>query len=328
MWDKLYVDNNYLHDHYGTGFLLTLGKLFTNYGFDCFHQNHEIEINNNQVKNVYGFDPTPFPLNALYDDGGDGISIVGVKGAHIDKNIVFNDMSVTGMCGRLGIGSESFTDCIIERNMINGYNRDIHVENDLGNILIRKNRCTGTYCNVLLSSNAVAINPNIITENYFSNENIPEDNEFWLWNGVQNAPISQAINWSYSQGMVYITSTSGAQYTGSTISQNEFFIDAYSGDYTSFLTRRYIHYNGFGDNFDMGLRINCNFFHHNHLNTPAYNLYGFMLEPEVPPIGPKKEIVKEFYGNIIDDAGSSWLNPQVPFSNDINYFHSNQVLGG
>ncbi|MBK7041668.1 MAG: T9SS type A sorting domain-containing protein [Bacteroidetes bacterium] len=129
------------------------------------------------------------------------------------------------------------------------------------------------------------------------------------------------------KGMVYITS-SGAQYTGSTISQNEFFIDAYSGDYTSILTRRYIHYNGFGDNFDMGLRINCNFFHHNHLNTPAYNLYGFMLEPEVPPIGPKKEIVKEFYGNIIDDAGSSWLNPQVPFSNDINYFHSNQVLGG
>ncbi|MBK7587730.1 MAG: hypothetical protein IPI22_05040 [Bacteroidetes bacterium] len=52
----------------------------------------------------------------------------------------------------------------------------------------------------------------------------------------------------------------GTKYIGTAITLNEFFIDVTSGTATKDLQRRFIHFNGDGDSFDMGLRINCNFF--------------------------------------------------------------------
>jgi hypothetical protein len=324
-WYNLYFDNNNLHDHYGTGL-----RILQDDGNPLYQlQNHEIEVNNNIIRNVYGFNPAPPAPYIGYDDGGDGIGIFGVRGAIIENNIVYNNMDVTGMCGRLGIGGESFKDCFIQKNMINGYNRTIHIESDYGNNLIKKNRCTGTFCNILLNSSNGDVNPNVITQNYFSNENIPLDNVLWPWNGVPNSqPLSYATNWSYDEGMLYLLMEAGTKYIGTAITLNEFFIDVTSGTATKDLQRRFIHFNGDGDSFDMGLRINCNFFHHNHDNTPIYNKYGFLLCPEEYAANTFRDIINEFYGNTIIDAGSSYNNPSTPFKTDINYFHDNVVTGG
>ncbi|MBK6820368.1 MAG: hypothetical protein IPG85_12600 [Bacteroidetes bacterium] len=139
--------------------------------------------------------------------------------------------------------------------------------------------------------------------------------------------MSYATNWSYDEGMLYLLMEAGTKYIGTAITLNEFFIDVTSGTATKDLQRRFIHFNGDGDSFDMGLRINCNFFHHNHDNTPIYNKYGFLLCPEEYAANTFRDIINEFYGNTIIDAGSSYNNPSTPFKTDINYFHDNVLLG-
>ncbi len=123
MWDNLYIDNNHFHDHYGQGLFIAYIPYGNPNYVDCYYQNHTMEINNNIIRNIYGFNPAPPSPFVIYDDGGDGIGITGVRGAVIEKNIVYNDMAMTGMCGRLGIGGESFGDCVIKKKMFYGYKR-------------------------------------------------------------------------------------------------------------------------------------------------------------------------------------------------------------
>jgi hypothetical protein len=334
MWKNVYVDNNYFHDHYGQGISISYNTGRSGYTYcnlpnqqleELFYQNEDVEVNNNIIRNSYGFNPQPIPynINGVKDDGGDAIYIEGIDKGMIEKNIVYNDLAITGMCGRLGIGGESFTNCQINNNMINGYNRDIHIEIDKGNNLISKNRCTGTFCNVLLSSRNGDVNPNIITNNYFSNENIPLDNILWPWEGMSDQPLSYAMHWAYDNGMVYLVKETGTIAKGTTISHNDFFIDANSGSGTATHYGHFIYFNALELAFNLDMHINCNTFTHNHTGTDNYGIFI-----ESITLAKKDKIIKEFYGNSIINSNGSGFYSYVPFSTDINYFHDNVVTGG
>lgn len=240
-WKNLYLDNNFIHDHYGNGISVYTCHFGINPKLSPY-QNNIVEITNNIVQNVYAFTPQKLPSGA-HDESGDGILIWGTVNGVFKNNKVYNDLNITGMCGRLGIGGETFKNCKIEMNQINGYNRAIHIEKDGGGNLINKNRCTGSVCSILLSdwSSANAIPyPNVISNNYFSNENIPPNTANWGNEKNKNFYLWDGVYWSYNMGLIYFYSP-GKLYQGTNLINNTFFLDQSSGSMAKKLTMRFIY---------------------------------------------------------------------------------------
>lgn len=139
----------------------------------------QIRITNNRILNCWGLHPTLD--KGFQDEYGDGIYLSNVSGATIENNIVKNDLNVTKQFGRAGIVLEfNCRNCIINKNQVSGYDRDIHIEGDLGGHIISNNNLTGSEIGVFSSLVCAdgSANPITITNNYISNDGIPLNNSF------------------------------------------------------------------------------------------------------------------------------------------------------
>ncbi|MCW3462075.1 glycosyl hydrolase family 28-related protein [Chitinophaga nivalis] len=140
----------------------------------------QVKIVNNQLLNCWGLHPSS--SGGYQDEYGDGIYLSNVTGAQIRNNIVKNDLNVTKQFGRAGIVLEFNTEnCIVDRNKVSGYDRDIHIEGDLGGHTISNNTLTGSEIGIftsLVCQERPTPNPIKVVNNYISNAGIPLNNSF------------------------------------------------------------------------------------------------------------------------------------------------------
>lgn len=251
-WANAYVDNNYLHDHYGRGISTQLDPS------SLFYRNKDVVISNNVIENVYAFLPGTL-ANGANDNCGDGINLMGIHGAIIKNNYVFNDLNITGMCGRLGIGGDAFQYCTIEGNVVNGYNRDIHIESGSGNNIVAKNRLTGTYCGILSQGN---VNPNPIIGNYIATKNIP-NLTLNTWGGALGYTLSSALSWAYGFGLINYMPDNNLPLP---IVGNTLYIDVNAGGSPSSAPGSYFYIHSNKNNID----LMCNEFNS---NTGSFGLF-------------------------------------------------------
>ncbi|CAL1520763.1 glycosyl hydrolase family 28-related protein [Chitinophaga sp. MM2321] len=181
-----------------------------------------VKITNNQILNCWGL--LPSLKKGYQDEYGDGIYLSNVQGAQVRNNVVKNDLSVTKQFGRAGIVLE-FNDeeCLIDKNEIFGYDRDIHIEGDLGGHIISNNKLTGSEIGILTSlscKDRATPNPIVISNNYISNEGIPLHNSLTrVFPMASRALVSLNGDWKKAR-------------VGSTLSGNTIVFDPQS-DYTS-----------------------------------------------------------------------------------------------
>ena len=251
-WANAYIDNNYLHDHYGRGISTQLDPS------SLFYRNKDVVISNNVVENVYAFLPGTL-VNGAIDNCGDGINLMGIHGAIIKNNYVFNDLNITGMCGRLGIGGDAFQYCTIEGNVVNGYNRDIHIESGSGNNIVAKNRLTGTYCAIL---SYCTVNPNPIIGNYIATKNIP-NLTLNTWGGALGYTLDSALRWAYGFGLINYIPDNNLPLP---IVGNILYIDVNAGGSPSSAPGSYFYIHSNKNNID----LNCNEFNS---NTGSFGLF-------------------------------------------------------
>lgn len=110
-----------------------------------------VSVKNNKILNCWGLNPTKDyldkknPQKFVYDNYGDGVAIWGYRNAVIDGNYIFNDVSKTGYYGRGGVVVEADGEnSVITNNVINGYDRGVHIEGDKGGHYIANNKISGS----------------------------------------------------------------------------------------------------------------------------------------------------------------------------------------
>jgi hypothetical protein len=172
---QVYIDNVVMENIYGTG--IKVNNRFHRY------QNivNEVKVNNNIVKNVWAL-KYKF-VNGTYDDRGDGIIFAGIYKGESKYNYIVNDVTVTKQYGRVGLASSCEWDknITVQYNYLKGYDRNLHLENDHGGHTITNNRLVGTETGIVIDASidndmktpCPDKNPNLIYNNYISNEEIP-----------------------------------------------------------------------------------------------------------------------------------------------------------
>lgn len=132
-----------------------------------------VEIVGNSILDTWGLRPSS--SSGSFDEYGDGIYVSNCAKGLVKNNKIINDLLSTRQFGRAGIvleyNIENFT---IDSNAISGYDRNIHIEEDLGNIVIKNNKITGSDFGILVfESCKKSGHPIYIYNNYISNEGIP-----------------------------------------------------------------------------------------------------------------------------------------------------------
>lgn len=133
------------------------------------------QIDDVKIYNTWGLNPTPD--GDVYDEYGDGIYISNVASGWVRNCLVINDVRKTRQRGRAGIVLEyNVEDFLLERNTVSGYDRNIHMEADIGGNRIIRNTITGSDLGVYIVGFPMSkeSKPIEISDNYISNENIPQ----------------------------------------------------------------------------------------------------------------------------------------------------------
>lgn len=184
-----------------------------------------VDIINNEILNTWGLHPTDH--NGVYDEYGDGIYVSNARKGLIKGNKVVNNLNVTKQFGRGGIVLEYNTENFsIDSNLIQGYDRNIHLEADLGNITIKKNTIIGSDFGILVIEFCnTAGNPITIYNNYISNENIP------------NIPGLQYVRNMDERALISVETRGGNCRAYSKLSFNKMFITKKSGRINSKMMR-------------------------------------------------------------------------------------------
>lgn len=145
------------------------------------HRFDHVEINHNEVIDCWGLHPTKSPAG-VFDNYGDGIYTSNLASGSICNNKIINDLNTTKQVGRAGLVLEfNDEDCLVKGNYIFGYDRDMHLEADVGGHLIENNTLEGTDFGILIfNSPAYRSKPIKIISNTISNKGFPSDNHFTL----------------------------------------------------------------------------------------------------------------------------------------------------
>jgi hypothetical protein len=187
---KVQIDNIAIENMYGTGILVSNTD-------NCpppqtpprglAYRNSNVVVENNVIRNVWGLRYKQLPPLNNYDNMGDGILFAGIKGGIVRRNLVYNDLAYTHQYGRIGISAmaEHNWGTIVEENVVHGYDRGMHSEDNLGGFEIRRNRITGSETGIVFDNNITykAIAPNSpdgcpkndpckVVFNYISNEGV------------------------------------------------------------------------------------------------------------------------------------------------------------
>lgn len=168
--DKVSIKDNLIRDFYGMGIQVA----YTNPSTDPENRYDSVVISHNQILNCWGLQPDK-NKNGIFDNYGDGIYLNSVKSALIAKNNIKNDLNETRQFGRGGIVIEyNAEDCTVSDNYIFGYDRNIHLEADLGGHVIVGNVLEGSDFGVLIYAFPRYRNkPVTITDNRISNKGLP-----------------------------------------------------------------------------------------------------------------------------------------------------------
>lgn len=168
------IDNE-IADIYGEGILIN----YSNPDSKNLHARFEdVVVARNHVLNCWGLHPTR-KGSGSFDDYGDGIYINSTKKAEVFGNRVVNQLDKTRQFGRAGLVLEyNAENCYIHDNYIFGYDRNIHIEGDLGGQVIADNTLEGSDFGILIYDKPGPVNkPDTITGNKISNRGLPPDGQ-------------------------------------------------------------------------------------------------------------------------------------------------------
>jgi len=213
------ISDNYVSNVYGNGIGVTYSSgLFKN----LKNRYTRVVIKNNHVLNCWGLHPTKV-ANKSHDDYGDGIYTNCVKNGIIAGNQVINDLNVTKQFGRGGITLEyNDEDCQVLNNHVSGYDRNIHLEQDIGGHLIKGNTLEGSDFGILVYDVPKAQNKPIrIVDNTITNKGLSLNSKV---KRVRNSEERCLLSF-YAKGNIR---------KGSKIAGNHFIIDSrYAYPYSS-----------------------------------------------------------------------------------------------
>ncbi|ASZ10697.1 glycoside hydrolase family 55 protein [Chitinophaga pendula] len=167
------VSNCIISDIYGEG-LYVGSKLF--YKTPIENRFVNCEIDNVKISDTWGLNPNAD--GGEYDEYGDGIYISHVKKGFIKNCQVINNLSKTKQVGRAGIVLEyNVENFLIQHNTVSGYDRNIHLEADIGGNRIIGNKILGSDLGIYIVGfpTEVPNKPLEITGNYISNEGLPRN---------------------------------------------------------------------------------------------------------------------------------------------------------
>ncbi|MEI7487917.1 MAG: right-handed parallel beta-helix repeat-containing protein, partial [Chryseobacterium sp.] len=179
-FNEFNIDNNWFENIYGDALYASCGA----WSYDTNAQtrnNLKATFEKNVILNCWGLNPTADQYNGCsmannacpFDNYGDGIQINGLNNATISENYIDNNIATTGQFGQGGIVLQHDANCVIERNFIKGYDRNIHVETSNSSYIIRRNRSLGSFTSMLVSEASMMATPMYINDNYFSTEGTP-----------------------------------------------------------------------------------------------------------------------------------------------------------
>lgn len=171
----------------------------------------KVAISNSIVKNCWG-------LNPKLDDYGDGIYISHVESAYLQNNSIINDLQITNQFGRSGIVIEfKAEDCVIKGNVIQGYDRAMHFEDDFGGHIIEANKISHVDLGLVFFNRKQELNKAVkILDNAFSNKGLKKSfTSLIRTRGIDNISGRSFINF-YAVGDVR---------AGSIIRNNTFVVD-------------------------------------------------------------------------------------------------------
>lgn len=173
------IQNCIIQDFYGEGININNYNQMDCDISQCFD---EVNITNCKILNCWGFNP-------LKDDYGDGIYISNTLKGNISNNKIINNLSECQQFGRCGICIEYMCEnLLVNNNVIQGYDRGIHIEMDYGNHIISYNTISHTdlalctYCINIPNHN----NPIKIEYNLFTNYGLPKNNNFSRTRGIDH----------------------------------------------------------------------------------------------------------------------------------------------
>jgi hypothetical protein len=187
-FNQVQIDNVILDNMYRTGIVVS------NTSYSCppplntpsglAYRNSDIVVEENVIRNVWAL-RYKMNANGAYDDMGDGILFAGIKDGIVRRNVVFNDLTYTHQNGRIGISAmaEHNWGTLVEENVVHGYDRGMHSEDNLSGFIIRGNRITGSETGIVFDNNITyteqilpvlgrcpSQDPCLIENNYISNE--------------------------------------------------------------------------------------------------------------------------------------------------------------
>lgn len=155
---RVQVDNVIVENMYGNGIVVSntscdCPPAQTGVGVAYRNDENEVTVESNVIHNVWAL-LYKSPGNA-YDDRGDGIQFYGIKGGRVERNVVLNDLAYTHQYGRIGISAtaEHNWNIDVRENVIHGYDRGIHSEDNLGGFTIQNNRITGSETGIVFDNN-------------------------------------------------------------------------------------------------------------------------------------------------------------------------------
>ena len=173
-----YISHNQVSDFYGEGIYLgysDAGTAAPRHRFD------HVVVSDNDVSNCWGLHATKSASGA-HDDYGDGVYLSNVSSGEIYNNKIINNLQQTKQVGRAGLVLEyNVEDCLVKGNYISGYDRDIHLEADVGGHTIENNILEGSDFGILVFDNpAFRSKPIAIIGNKISNKGFPLKNDYTL----------------------------------------------------------------------------------------------------------------------------------------------------
>lgn len=103
-----------------------------------------VSVKNSRILNCWGYHPAK-------DDYGDGIYITNTQRGEVINNVISNQINITKQFGRGGIVLEWLADNIrVEKNVVSGYDRGLHIEGTGGGQQIINNVFTGSDLGIVL----------------------------------------------------------------------------------------------------------------------------------------------------------------------------------
>lgn len=161
---KVVIRDNIIENIYGEGINLN-NFILTPQTFSS------VLISNNKVLNCWGMNHNGGVVN---DDYGDGVYVARATHPIIKNNDILNNVGYTHYMGRAGLVLEyDVSNAVVKNNNISGYDRNIHIESDLGGQLIEGNSLSASDIGLYIYSTHLI--GDVIKDNLFNNIGTPYD---------------------------------------------------------------------------------------------------------------------------------------------------------